>query len=106
MGGLFEIAGGNAEKEENIYDALKREIKEETNLDLIEVTSFINYFDYLSESGKKCRQFNFKVEVSQSKIVLTEHDEYKWVRLENIDSQNVSDEVKECLLIYRFNVKQ
>ena len=48
MGGLFEIAGGNAEKEENIYDALKRKIKEETNLDLIEVTSFINYFDYFA----------------------------------------------------------
>lgn len=103
MGGIFEIPGGNAEKGEGIYEVLAREIKEETNLDLKKVMTYINYFDYLSGSRKKCRQFNFKVEVKGGPIVLTEHDTYKWVRLDEIEVQNVSEEVKECLIIYRFN---
>ena len=103
MGGIFEIPGGNAEKGEGIQEVLAREIKEETNLDLKKVMTYINYFDYLSGSGKKCRQFNFKVEVTGGPIELTEHDTYKWVRLDEIEAQNISDEVKECLIIYRFN---
>ena len=105
MGGIYEIPGGNAEKEENIYDTLEREIKEETNFDLKKVNSYINYFDYLSGSGKKCRQFNFKVEVTGGPLVLTEHDEYKWISLDETEEQNISDELKECLIIYRFNKK-
>lgn len=103
MGGIFEIPGGNAEKGEGIYDVLAREIQEETNFALKKVIGYINYFDYLSGSGKKCRQFNFKVEVTGGPIVLTEHDTYKWVRLDEIEAQTVSDEVMECLIIYRFN---
>lgn len=103
MGGMFEIPGGNAEKGENIYDTLVREIKEETNLNLKEVSKYINYFDYVSESGKKCRQFNFRVEVEDGDIRLTEHDSYKWIRLDEIEEQKISPEVKECLVIHRFN---
>ena len=105
MGGIFEIPGGNAEDGEGIYEVLEREIKEETNFDLKEVISYINYFDYLSGSGKKSRQFNFKVEVTGGPIILTEHDTYRWVNLDEIETQNVSDAVKESLIIYRFNEK-
>lgn len=105
MGGIFEIPGGNAEDGEGIYEVLEREIKEETNFDLKRVISYINYFDYLSGSGKKSRQFNFKVEVTGGPIILTEHDTYRWVNLDEIETQNVSDAVKESLIIYRFNEK-
>ena len=105
MGGIFEIPGGNAEDGEGIYEVLEREIKEETNFDLKRVISYINYFDYLSGSGKKSRQFNFKVEVTGGPIILTEHDTYGWVNLDEIETQNVSDAVKESLIIYRFNEK-
>ena len=43
MGGILEIPGGNAEKGEGIYEVLAREIKEETNLDLKKVMTYINY---------------------------------------------------------------
>ena len=105
MGGIFEIPGVNAEDGEGIYEVLEREIKEETNFDLKRVISYINYFDYLSGSGKKSRQFNFKVEVTGGPIILTEHDTYRWVNLDEIETQNVSDAVKESLIIYRFNEK-
>lgn len=107
MGGFYEIPGGNAEKGESILDTLIREVKEETNLDIIKVNSYIDQFDYLSNSCKKCRQFNFKVEVKGGPILLTEHDEYKWINLQEIENEiGVSPEVKHGLLVYKFNEEQ
>lgn len=104
MGGLYEIPGGNANKGEKILDTLIREIKEETNLDIKKVTSYIDQFDYLSGNSKKCRQFNFKVEVTGGPILLTEHDSYKWISLNEIETEkNISPEVKHGLLVYKFN---
>lgn len=107
MGGIYEIPSGKAKKGENIMDALIRETKEETNLDIKSINAYIDQFDYLSGSCKKCRQFNFKVEVSGGPILLTEHDTYKWVSLEDIENEkNISPELKYSLLIYRFNERQ
>lgn len=107
MGGFYEIPGGNAKKGESIYNALIREIKEETNLDIKKVNAYIDQFDYLSNSCKKCRQFNFKVEVVGGPILLTEHDSYKWIELKDIDNEiEISPEVKHGLLVYRFNEEQ
>lgn len=107
MGGIYEIPGGNAKKGENILDTLIREIKEETNLDIKKVVSYIDQFDYLSGSCKKCRQFNFKVEATGEPILLTEHDSYKWMSLNDIENENnISPEVKHGLLVYKFNEEQ
>lgn len=107
MGGIYEIPGGNAKKGESILDTLIREIKEETNLDIKKVVSYIDQFDYLSGSCKKCRQFNFKVEVTGGPILLTEHDSYKWMSLNDIENENnISPEVKHGLLVYKFNEEQ
>lgn len=107
MGGIYEIPGGNAKKGESIYDTLVREIKEETNLDIKKVESYIDQFDYLSGSCKKCRQFNFKVLVTGGPILLTEHDSYKWIQLKDIDNEKeISPEVKHGLLVYKFNEEQ
>ena len=55
MGGIDELPSGNMEKGENIYAALIREVKEETNLDIVNVKSYIGSFDYISGSGKKSK---------------------------------------------------
>lgn len=105
MGDIDELPSGNMEGGENIYDALVREVKEETNLDIEDVTSYINSFDYISGSGKKARQFNFVVNVkSTDNIKLTEHDSYKWLSIEDVrNNKKITDEVKFALEIYYFN---
>lgn len=103
MGGFYEIPGGNAKKGESIVNALKRGIKEETNLNIIRIVSYIDSFDYLSVKCEKCRQFNFKVEVESGPIFLTEHDSYEWVPLSKIQEVESSPEVKYGLMVYKFN---
>ncbi len=104
MGGICELPSGNMEKNETIEESLKREIKEETNLDVKKIKYYINSFDYLSSSGKKARQYNFLVEVFDGDILLTEHDEYIFMSIDGIrESSNISREVKDTLEIAFFN---
>lgn len=104
MGGIYELPSGNIEDGENIKEGLVREIKEETNLDTQEIKMFVNSFDYLSSSGKKSRQFNFEVSVKKGEIELTEHDDYKWLKLEDVFKDNsVTDEVKHSVAILKYN---
>ena len=107
MGGIDELPSGNMEQGENIYDALVREVKEETNLDIVNVKSYIGSFDYISGSGKKARQYNFVLDVKNTEnIILTEHDEYNWLTIEEIRKNNkITDEVKYILEICYFNLK-
>ena len=107
MGGIDELPSGNMEKGEDILEALTREVKEETNLDLSEVICFINSFDYISGSGKKARQYNFAIKVKKGgTIKLTEHDSYKWESIQQArENSKITEEVKECLEIYAFNNK-
>ena len=107
MGGIDELPSGNMEQGENIYYALVREVKEETNLDVVNVKSYIDSFDYISGSGKKARQYNFVLDVKNTEnIILTEHDEYNWLTIEEIRKSNkITDEVKYILEIFYFNLK-
>ena len=107
MGGIDELPSGNMEQGENIYEALVREVKEETNLDVVNVKSYIGSFDYISGSGKKSRQYNFVLDVKNTEnIILTEHDEYNWLTIEEIRKSNkITDEVKYILEICYFNLK-
>lgn len=108
MGGIDELPSGNMEPGESIYEALVREIKEETNLNLSEIICFVNSFDYISGSGKKARQYNFAIKVENVENVrLTEHDEYKWQAIQEArDNAKITNEVKECLEIYNFNNRE
>ena len=107
MGGIDELPSRNMEQGENIYDSLIREVKEETNLDVVNVKLYIGSFDYISGKGKKARQYNFILDVKNTgNIILTEHDEYKWLTIEEIRKSNkITDEVKYILEICYFNLK-
>lgn len=82
MGGTWELPSGKVDPGEPLDQALIREVKEETGLDVAAIRNYLGEFDYRSGSGKKSRQFNFTVEVTNSEPVkLTEHDVYTWTSL-------------------------
>lgn len=90
MGGIDEIPSGKLEKGETLSEAIIREVKEETNLDVTQIVNYVDYFDYLSSSGKKSRQYNFVVKVKgYDEIKLTEHDQYKWQTLEEANANSL-----------------
>ncbi|MCK5149794.1 NUDIX domain-containing protein [Candidatus Pacearchaeota archaeon] len=98
MGGINELPSGNMEEGEELFEALIREVKEETNLDLKQIKKYLGTFDYLSGSGKSARQFNFLINVEEKgEIKLTEHDEHYWANEGHEAFEKVTDSVKEVL---------
>lgn len=100
MGGIKELPSGNMESGETIEDSIIREVKEETNLDIEKIEKFISSFDYLSSSGKKARQYNFRISVkSIDNIILTEHDSYEWMSIDDVENCiDITDETKNVIL--------
>ncbi|MEV6925331.1 NUDIX hydrolase [Dactylosporangium sp. NPDC051485] len=99
-GGIYELPSGKVEPGEILDEALSREVKEESGLDIGEITSYLGSFDYTSGSGKKSRQFNFAVTVAATEpVILQEHDEYRWTPI--TDEPPVTDAVKGVLARYR-----
>lgn len=100
MGGIWELPSGKVDPGEALDQALIREVKEETGLDIASIRKYLGEFDYQSGSGRKSRQFNFTVDVVDPEPVeLTEHDAYTWTNL--IEEPPVTDAVKEILHRYR-----
>ncbi|WP_107656820.1 NUDIX hydrolase [Nocardia suismassiliense] len=100
MGGIWELPSGKVDPGEALDQALIREVKEETGLDIAGIRKYLGEFDYQSGSGKKSRQFNFTVDVVDPEPVeLTEHDAYTWTSLS--EDPPVTDAVKEVLNRHR-----
>jgi len=80
----YEFPRGKCDKPigEDVIKCLKREVKEETGLDVSPV-KYIDKFTYLADGGKRkttCYNFLCKMDNSDQKIKLSkEHDDYKWI---------------------------
>ncbi|MBA0050221.1 NUDIX domain-containing protein [Streptomyces sp. AJS327] len=97
LGGLWELPSGGVEEGESLIGALRREVEEETGLSVIAVGGYLGHFDYLSNSGRKTRQFNFTATVTTvgRTVRLTEHDAHAWA--DRTGQEKVSTAVREVL---------
>ncbi len=102
IGGIFELPSGNLESGEAISEGLKREVLEETGLEIVSIDDYLGCFDYLSGSGKKVRQFNFFVTTKTTgPVKLTEHDTFVWVKPEKASDYNITESVKAVIGDYQ-----
>lgn len=93
---MWELPGGKVEKGEHFADALVREIKEETDLD-VEVGDFCDAVqnDY---SHKRTVQLMMYLDDVEGQVKISEeHTEYMWADLEKIKTLEISTSLKKFL---------
>jgi len=98
----WEIPRGKCDKgdNDNLANCLKREIKEETGLDIYPI-KFVEKFQYVADHGKRlstqyiflCLMKNEKQEVKLSK----EHSNYKWIYSVGEAELMVNPELKKAI---------
>lgn len=78
----YVVTGGYEPCDNNLENTVKREIKEETNLDATKIIYLNWIFEYTS-FGKKYIEYAFITFVEDGKIVLNEENiDYKWCDLD------------------------
>lgn len=93
---MWELPGGKVEKGEFFADALIREIKEETNLD-VNVGDFCEAIqnDY---SHKRTIQIMMYLNDAEGKVKISdEHTEFMWASLDIIKTLEISTSLKKVL---------
>lgn len=96
--GAWEFPGGNLNNNETILNGLKREIKEEIDID-IDLTDIklINLYDEIRSNNIHYIELDFLYEVQdkpQNIKISNEHDDYKWVKK---DSELLDNYIKSKL---------
>ncbi|MCS7280346.1 MAG: (deoxy)nucleoside triphosphate pyrophosphohydrolase [Desulfobacterota bacterium] len=82
-GDKWEFPGGKVERGEDLKDCLKREIKEELNLD-ITVLDCISHVNYKTDSGKDIVLYAYRAKYVSGEPTPIEHEEVRWVTKEEL----------------------
>ncbi|KAI9473262.1 hypothetical protein LPJ78_000770 [Coemansia sp. RSA 989] len=107
----WEIPGGGVDPGETIKEAVIREVREETGLDVTQITGQFASFEYLTSKYQEGQsddvdvkqlsvrslQLNFCVTVQPGqtvKLAPEEHQAYSWCTLQNIDEYQMTSEMK------------
>lgn len=102
--GVWELPSGKRQQLEASMFSLTREIKEETGLD-VEVILPVSVFDYQIEKPDEIRdstQINFLVTPIKGctdVILSNEHQAFMWIRLDEIDKYEITDDTKNVIRI-------
>jgi 8-oxo-dGTP diphosphatase len=79
----WEFPGGKKEKNESYKECLKREIKEELDLE-IEIVERLPSFTYRFSNKERIKLIPFRCKALSRDINLTEHQEIKWLGKEQL----------------------
>ena len=76
---FWYVVTGSCEKyDKNMIDTVIREVKEETNLDVIEV-KYLNKIFYYASLGKNCVEYVYLSKVKNGDVILNEESvDFKW----------------------------
>jgi len=86
FGATWEFPGGKLEPGESPEECLRRELKEELGLDA-RIGRFIGGFPFHSAS-LSIELLAYQASIQEGDFVLTDHDEVRWVRPDELPSFN------------------
>ena len=103
--GRYVIPGGHIELGETMIDALKREVKEETNLDICDIT-FVCFQEFIHDDRFWERRhfifFDYACRTCSREVILNdEAEEYIWVDMERALDLPVEHYTRIALAQYR-----
>ena len=110
--GLWEVPGGGVEPYETILDAVVREVKEETGLVVGKITQCCDVENFQGRrSGRATRKWQFEVEIEgegEEVVVVdpAEHDEFRWVREEEVQELVVTTEEHRRVIMDSFRLRK
>ena len=93
---MWELPGGKVEKGEFFADALVREIKEETNLD-VNIGDFAEAVQNDYPHKRTVQIMMYLVDVEGDVKISDEHTEFMWASLDEIRTLDISTSLKKVL---------
>ena len=100
LAGFWEFPGGKIENNETPEDCLKRELFEEFSI-ITEVCEFVAETIY-KHSTKTIKLIAFIVKVLEGDFILKDHDNIKWVDLEEIKKYKLAPADIQILKEYEY----
>ena len=97
----WSFPGGKVIAGETLLETLKREIKEETNLEIEDIKKYISDYTFIRPNGKNTIGFCFLVNSKSKEIKLSkEFIESVWIKPEEIENYDIipylKNEVKKA----------
>ena len=93
---MWELPGGKVERGEFFADALVREIKEETNLD-VEIGDFCEAVQNDYSHKRTVQLMMYLINVEGEVKISDEHTEFMWASIERIKTLDISTSLKKLL---------
>ncbi len=100
----FEFPGGKVEFGESLEEALKREFFEETNLRVNVESMPMRTFSFFTDKGRRHSiELVYRVSLAKDESVdnlrlSKEHDSFRWLLPDEINSIKTTDEIKKNVL--------
>ena len=100
----LNLPGGHVEVNESIKDSVIREIKEETNLTLIDL-EFVNYFEWINtKTSNREIVFLFKSNNFKGEIINSLEGKLYWLRIEDLKDKTLSLDLDKILKLFGFDI--
>jgi len=94
--GKWSFPGGKILEGEDLFSALKREVKEETNLDIEDTKEYISDYTFTRPNGKNTIGFCFLVNAKNNKVKLSkEFTDLAWIKSEEVENYDILHYLKE-----------
>ena len=103
---VWETVGGGMDAEETPQEALKREIREETGLE-VSVREPFNVFTFRKQTGEFKVGITFLCDAEDDTVVLShEHSEYRWIEPEEFSNFKSVPSLYEEITRYALGIKK